>query len=101
MKVFHFSPTGLMADTLGSYTHAFYMSGAVVIAGACIPFLLLFTKTKDPVSNTREGVSKSLVLNDAIHEISITMNPDDKGERTGADSGSLGGTVVCLQLSPV
>ncbi|PFX23571.1 hypothetical protein AWC38_SpisGene11862 [Stylophora pistillata] len=38
--------TGLMADSLNSYTHAFYMSGTVVIAGACIPFLLLFTKKR-------------------------------------------------------
>ena len=33
-----------MADSLNSYTYAFYMAGAVVIAGACIPFLLLCTK---------------------------------------------------------
>ncbi len=37
-----------MADSLGSYTHAFYMAGAVVIAGACIPFLLLCTKKREP-----------------------------------------------------
>ena len=51
--------TGLMADTLGSYTHAFYMSGAVVIAGACIPFLLLFIKTRD-AGEEDEEVSQSL-----------------------------------------
>ena len=37
-----------MADSLGSYTPAFYMAGAVVIAGACIPFLLLFIKKREP-----------------------------------------------------
>ncbi|KAL9970945.1 hypothetical protein ACROYT_G023409 [Oculina patagonica] len=83
---------GLMADTLGSYTHAFYMSGAVVIAGACIPFLLLFTKTKE----TREEVSESWVLNDAIDEISVTVNQDDIGEETGTDPGSRVKTIVCV-----
>lgn len=39
---------GLMADSLGSYTHAFYMAGAVVIAGAYIPFLLLCIKKREP-----------------------------------------------------
>ena len=73
---FVFRLTGFMADTLGSYTHAFYMSGAVVIAGACIPFLLLFTKTKDPGAN------------EAMDEISVPVNPDDIGEETGTDLGS-------------
>lgn len=44
----YFCPTGLMADSLGSYTHAFYMAGAVVIAGAYIPFLLLCIKKREP-----------------------------------------------------
>lgn len=44
-----FCLTGLMADSLGSYTHAFYMAGSVVIAGACIPFLLLCMKKREPV----------------------------------------------------
>ena len=44
----HFYLTGLMADSLGSYTHAFYMAGSVVIAGACIPFLLLCMKKREP-----------------------------------------------------
>ena len=35
-----------MADSLNSYTHAFSMAGAVVIAGACIPFLLFCTKKR-------------------------------------------------------
>lgn len=39
---------GLMADSLNSYTPAFYMAGAVVLAGACIPFMLLCTKKRDP-----------------------------------------------------
>lgn len=92
MMVFRFPLAGLMADSLGSYTHAFYMSGAVVIAGACIPFLLLFAKTKE----TREEVSESWVLNDAIDEISVTMNQDDIGEETGTDPGSRGKTIVCV-----
>ena len=37
-----------MADSLNSYTPAFYMAGAVVLAGACIPFMLLCTKKRDP-----------------------------------------------------
>ena len=38
-----------MADSLDSYTPAFYMSGAIVIAGACIPFLFLCAKRRrDP-----------------------------------------------------
>ena len=35
-----------MADSLNSYTHAFYMAGAVVMAGAFIPFLLLCIKKR-------------------------------------------------------
>ena len=35
-----------MADSFNSYTRAFYMAGAVVIAGASIPFLLFCTKTR-------------------------------------------------------
>lgn len=37
-----------MADSLNSYTHAFQMAGAVVFVGACIPFVLLCTKDRDP-----------------------------------------------------
>ena len=40
-----------MADSSNSYTHAFYMAGAAVLAGACVPFLLLFTKRSDPASD--------------------------------------------------
>ena len=79
-----------MADSFGSYTYAFYMSGAVVIAGSCIPFLLLFTKTKEP----GEEVSESLELNDAIDGISVTMNADGKGKETEADTGSQEKTFV-------
>ena len=88
-NVFRFRLTGLMADTLGSYTHAFYMSGAVVIAGACIPFLLLFTKTKDPCAN------------EAMDEISVPVNPDDIGEETGTDLGSRGERRPAEDLSSV
>ena len=35
-----------MADFLHSYTPAYYMAGAVVLAGACIPFMLLCTNKK-------------------------------------------------------
>ena len=87
-----------MADTLGSYTHAFYMSGAVVIAGACVPFLLLFTKTKDTVAAAGEQVSELWVRNGVTDEIGVAMNPDDKGEETGTDPGSWGKTVVCVSF---
>ena len=52
-----------MADSLGTYTHAFYMSGAAVIVGACIPFLLLFTNTKEPGTERRETLSDLWELN--------------------------------------
>lgn len=42
------SISGLVADSLNSYTHAFQMAGAVVFVGACIPFVLLCTKDRDP-----------------------------------------------------
>ena len=48
MRNTFFHPTGLMADSMGSYTHAFYMAGAVVLAGACIPFFLLCKKERSP-----------------------------------------------------
>ena len=41
-----------MADSLKSYTPAFYMAGAVVIAGACIPYLLLCIKRREPEHHT-------------------------------------------------
>lgn len=85
-----------MADSFGSYTYAFYMSGAVVIAGACIPFLLFFTRTKEPGAKTSDVLSESWELNDVIDGISITMNPDDKAEETGAETGSRDKTFVCL-----
>ena len=37
--------TGFLADKIGSYEPAFYMSGAILIVGAAIPFLLLFIRT--------------------------------------------------------
>ena len=46
--VTHLSISGLVADSLNSYTHAFQMAGAVVFVGACIPFVLLCTKDRDP-----------------------------------------------------
>ena len=75
-----------MADTLGTYTHAFYMSGAVVIAGACIPFLLLFTKV---------GFESRTTLLDRWHdhedgriqEITATMDLK-QGENTKSETGS-------------
>jgi len=71
-----------MADSLGSYTHAFYMSGAVVIAGACIPFLLLFiTRTKE----SRETLPDLWHFNEAMDDISVTMDPR-LGEETNTDS---------------
>jgi len=76
-----------MADSLGTYTHAFYMSGAVVIAGACIPFLLLFTNTKEPGTRTRETLSDLWELNGPIKEIPVTMDTGQGGE-TEADPSS-------------
>ena len=69
--------TGLMADSLNSYTHAFYMAGAVVLAGACIPFLLLFAKSKEP--------------GEEMNEI---MNPHG-GQETGMDPGSQETSIAC------
>lgn len=43
---FVFLQTGLVADTMGSYTPAFYMAGGAVLAGACIPFFLLCRKER-------------------------------------------------------
>ena len=85
-----------MADSLGSYTHAFYMCGAVVIAGACIPCLLSFAKTNDPDAKTIEEESESWELNDAIDEISLTMNPNYNGEETGTYPGSREKPIVCI-----
>ena len=45
--------TGFLADTLGSYEPAFYMSGAILIVGAAIPFLSLFIRT-EPVQENCE-----------------------------------------------
>ena len=45
--------TGFLADTLGSYEPAFYMSGAILIVGAAIPFLLLFIRN-EPVQEICE-----------------------------------------------
>ena len=44
----YLSILGLVADSLNSYTHAFQMAGAVVFVGACIPFVLLCVKDRDP-----------------------------------------------------
>ena len=44
----YLSISGLVADSLNSYTHAFQMAGAVVFVGACIPFVLLCIKDRDP-----------------------------------------------------
>jgi len=78
---------GFMADSLGTYMLSFYMSGAVVIAGACIPFLLLFTNTKEPGTRTRETLSDLWELNGPIKEIPVTMDTE-QGEETEADPSS-------------
>ena len=77
-----------MADSLGFYTRAFYMSGAVVIAGACVPFLLLFTKRKE----SREASPDIWHFNEAMDDISVTMNPR-LGEGTTTDSRR--SSIVC------
>lgn len=77
-----------MADSLGTYTHAFYMSGAVVIAGACIPFLLLFTKTKE----SRKTLPDLWQFNEGMDDISVTMDPR-LGEET--NTGSRRNSIVC------
>ena len=41
---FYFS-TGLIADKLGSYAVAFYVSGGILVLGALIMFALKFTNT--------------------------------------------------------
>lgn len=78
-----------MADSLNSYTHAFYMSGAVVLAGACIPFLLLFTKTREP------GARESLELDEREETGSIAMIRDT-GEEIGTEPGSNRTNVVSV-----
>ena len=44
---------GLLADSYQSYNPAFYMAGAVVLVGACLPFMLLCPKNerKGPTSD--------------------------------------------------
>ena len=59
---------------MNSYTHALYMSGAVVVAGACIPFLLLFAKTKEPAA------SETWKLNEIKETGSVTMIADAEEE---------------------
>ena len=76
-----------MADSLGSYTRAFYMSGAVVIAGACLPFLLLFTKKE-----SRETLPDLWHFNEAMDDISVTIDPR-LGEET--NTGSRRSSIVC------
>lgn len=80
-----------MADILGSYTHAFYMSGAVVIAGACISFLLLFTYTREP----GELFSDLWGLNGAMKEIATVAMDTEQGEETQTDSSSRENFIVC------
>jgi len=63
------------------------MSGAVVIAGACIPFLLLFTNTKEPGTKRKETLSDLWELNGPIKELPVTMDAEH-GERTEADPSS-------------
>ena len=82
-----FRLTGLMADSLDSYTHAFHMSGAVVIAGAFIPFLLLFSKSKE----SRETLPDLSHFNEAVDDISVIMDPR-QGEE--ANTGSRRSSIV-------
>lgn len=77
-----------MADSLDTYTHAFHMSGAVVIAGAFIPFLLLFTKTKE----SRETLQDLSHYNEAMDDTSVIMDPR-LGEE--ANAGSPQSSIVC------
>lgn len=53
---------GLMADKLGSYDAALYGTGAMVIVGACITFLLKFTAEPTPEKNNEETCSKYVEL---------------------------------------
>ena len=53
---------GLMADKLGSYDAAFYGTGAMVIVGACITFLLKFTAEPTPEKINEETCSKYVEL---------------------------------------
>lgn len=77
-----------MADSLGFYTHAFYMSGAVVIAGACIPSLLFFTKRNE----SRVTLPDIWHFNEAMDDISVTIDPR-LGEET--TTGSRRNSIVC------
>ena len=74
LKLFTFRLSGLMADTRNTYTHAFYMSGAVVIAGACVPFLLLFTKVREPGYESRTTLLDRRHEDKRIEEITATMD---------------------------
>ena len=46
-----------MADKLGSYNAAFYGTGAMVIVGACITFLLKFTTEPSPAKSNEKACS--------------------------------------------
>ena len=49
-----------MADKFGSYDAAFYMAGSVVMFGAAIPLVLLFTKIKQIVHGEENGQGQGL-----------------------------------------
>lgn len=84
-----------MADSLGFYTHAFYMSGAVVIAGACLPFLLLFTKTREPGTMRTESLSNLWELNGPMKEITTVAMDPEQGDETRTDPSSRENFIVC------
>lgn len=76
-----------MADTIDTYTHAFYMSGAVVIAGACIPFFLLFTKTREPGYESRTTFLDRWHEDERIKEITSAMDLKQE-QNTKSETGS-------------
>ena len=51
-----------MADKLGTYDAAFYGTGAMVIVGACITFLLKCTAVPTPDKKNEETCSKYVEL---------------------------------------
>ena len=71
-----------MADTLDTYTHAFYMSSALVIAGACIPFLMLLMKEPGYESRTIKHLMTGPEGNSEFCSQRISMFPETKSSRT-------------------
>ena len=52
--------TGLLADEVGSYEPAFYMTGIVILIGASVIFLIPLLRS--PTQKSREAVFEELII---------------------------------------